>query len=78
MNDAANLIFRHIGCKHKTSKSKSIEEKLDSVCLDDVAAEDHCFALNYRQLNKAEQKHKLIKIAVTHRVEVVYSLEGGC
>jgi hypothetical protein len=76
MNNASNLVFGHIWCQHKTPQTESVEEKFDSVRLDNVAAKYDCLSLDNGQLDKTEQQHKLVQVTVAHSVKMVDSFKS--
>lgn len=47
VNDAADLILGHVRCQDESLKTKSVQKKFDSVCLNNIVANDNCFALHY-------------------------------
>ena len=48
VNDAADLIFGHVRCQDESLKTNSVQKKFNSVCLNDIVADDNCFALHNR------------------------------
>jgi hypothetical protein len=74
VNETLELILRQFRAQHETLQGKSVQEKLNSIGLDDVISVYQGLALEDTELQKCKEDNEFFEIRLTLDVVVLKSL----
>lgn len=74
VNETLELILRQFRAQHETLQGKSVQEKLDSIGLDDVISVYQGLALQDTELQECKEDDEFFEIRLTLYVVVLKSL----
>ena len=76
MNDTCSLLHGKLWAQHEGFYVESVEEKFETVGLDQIICENQEFSVNHPQLFEHKSHNELVSIVLAHDIVLVDVLEG--